>query len=462
MDAGSDHSSFAMPDRSGPAGPFSTAPTRPAHVLVAAYACNPFLGSEEAVGWDWARSIAAIAGKVTVITADFHRADIAAAQEAVREAATGAMARQSNLRFVHVPHRPFHYRPTPLWKRIENSLAKPVMNLAYAQWQRDAYRVARALAAEERFDLVHQLTYVGFRFPGHLWRLGLPFVWGPIGGLENTPWRLLPAMGRAGAIYYGGRNIVNSAQRRWLRSPRRAVAAAGPGLIAATGSIRGEIAALYGAASTVISEVVAPVEISAASPRQRQPDEPLRIVWSGLHLPGKALNLLIEALAPIRGNVAFELHILGDGPKRAEWQRLAEQRGLADRCVWHGMLPRDRALSVMQAGHLLAITSLKDLTSTVLLEGLALGLPVVCPDHCGFAEVVTPHCGIKVPTASLDGLVAGLRDAVTDLGRDEDWRQALAEGAIARGQAYGLAANRRRLAEVYAAVLAEAHAARPR
>ena len=67
MDAGSDHSSFAMPDRSGPAGPFSTAPTRPAHVLVAAYACNPFRGSEEAVGWDWVRSIAAIAGKVTVI-----------------------------------------------------------------------------------------------------------------------------------------------------------------------------------------------------------------------------------------------------------------------------------------------------------------------------------------------------------------------------------------------------------
>ncbi len=43
------------------------------------------------------------------------------------------------------------------------------------------------------------------------------------------------------------------------------------------------------------------------------------------------------------------------------------------------------------------ITSLKDLTSTVLLEALAQGVPVICPDHCGFADVVTGECGLKIP-----------------------------------------------------------------
>ena len=435
--------------------PAAIVPARPAHVLVAAYACNPLHGSEEAVGWNWVRSIAAIAGKVTVITAEFHRADIEAALRA-------DPGQNANLRFVHVAHRAHHYRPTPRWKRIENSIAKPVMNLAYAAWQRDAYRLARSLAVTERFDLVHQLTYVGFRFPGHLWRLGLPFVWGPIGGLENTPWRLLPAMGRAGSVYYGGRNLINSAQRRWLASPRRAVEAAGPGLIAATGSIRQEIETLYGAESTVISEVVAPVDLSPASPRTRGPNEPLRIVWSGLHLPGKALNLLIEALAPLREETRFELHILGDGPKNREWRLMTEAAGIGDRCFWHGMLPRDQALAVMGEAHLLAITSLKDLTSTVLLEGLALGLPVICPDHCGFADVVTPDCGIKVSTSSLVTLVGGLRAGILALGRDEIRRHSLAAGAIRRAADYSLAANRQRLARVYGETLAEAHRVRAR
>ena len=78
------------------------------NVLVAAYACNPVQGSEEAVGWNWVRSIAAIADKVTVITAAFHRADIEAAGDP-----------GPDLRFVYVPHRSYHYAPTPLWKRIE-------------------------------------------------------------------------------------------------------------------------------------------------------------------------------------------------------------------------------------------------------------------------------------------------------------------------------------------------------
>ena len=416
------------------------------NVLVAAYACNPHRGSEEAVGWNWVQSIAAM-HRVTVITAAFHRRDI----ETVRTP-------HDNLRFVYVPHRAWHYGPTPLWKTIEGSIAKPVMNLAYAGWQRDALTVAKNLMQRERFDLVHQLTYVGFRFPGHLWRLGLPFVWGPIGGLENTPWRLLPAMGRGGVVYYGGRNLINSAQRRWLPSPRRAAKAAGPGLIAATGSIAAELKALYGTEATVISEVVAPMELGPAAPLRRRSGEPLRIVWSGLHLPGKALNLLLDALATIAGRANFELHVLGDGPLRDAWTKRADDLGLSGRCIWHGMVSRAEAMQIMGEGHVLAITSLKDLTSTVLLEGLALGLPVVCPDHCGFAEVVTPACGIKVPPRTIAALVSGLGAAVMALDADEVKRLAMAEAALDRARDYSQARNRERLGAVYERVLADAEA----
>lgn len=372
------------------------------------------------MGWNWVNSIACN-HEVWVLTAAHQAEDILAMRGLC-----------SNLRFVFVPHRLWHYAPSPGWKRIENSIAKPIMNLAYIAWQRDAHAIARELVRNRRFDLVHQLTYVGFRFPGQLWKLGLPFVWGPVGGLENTAWGLLPAMGLGGAAYYAGRNLVNSAQRRWQRSPRRAASAAGPGLIAATDGIARELKSLYGADATVISEVVAPLKLSPSTPRERAPNEPLRIVWSGLLLPGKALNLLLHALAALSADLSIELHILGGGPRLAAWQELAARLGVAQRCVWHGQLPRQAALRTMSAAHVLAITSLKDLTSTVLLEGLALGLPVVCPDHCGFSGVVTPECGIKLPATSVEVLTAGFTAALAQLEADESGRRRLATAALTR------------------------------
>jgi len=411
------------------------------NVLIAAYACNPKRGSEEAVGWNWVQTIARH-HRATVLTAAFHERDI-------REVCDP----EANPRFVFVPHRPWRYAPTPGWRRIENSIAKPIMNLAYAAWQRDAYRLARELVARQRFELVHQLTYVGFRFPGHLDKLGLPFVWGPVGGLENTAWGLLPAMGFGGAVYYAGRNLINSAQRRYLRSPRRAALAAGPGLIAATDGIARELMALYGADSTVISEVVAPLELSPAVAAERRAGEPLRVVWSGLFLPGKALNLLLRALALIPPEAPVEVDILGDGPMRPAWRELAKRLGVEGRCVWHGQLPRVEALAAMRAAHALAITSLKDLTSTVLLEGLALGLPVICPDHCGFSSVVTDACGFKVDAHSARRLAAGLAGGLVRMEKDEAGRRRMAAAALERARAFGADALSQKIEDVYARVL---------
>jgi len=198
----------SIPQENEPSSECSTGAAR-RRVLVCAYACNPFQGSEEAVGWGWVKAIADRCD-VTVITADFHRQDI-------EQACAGSDPWAKSVRFVYCRQRPWHYRPTPLWVRIENSLLKPVMNWAYRLWLRDASCIARSLAAETRYDLAHQLTYVGFRFPGHLWKLDLPFVWGPLGGIETTPWRLIPAMDFQGMLYPLSENSTSrrSRSRPW-------------------------------------------------------------------------------------------------------------------------------------------------------------------------------------------------------------------------------------------------------
>ncbi len=123
-------------------------------------------------------------------------------------------------------------------------------------WHKKAYDLAVKLHNEVNFDIDHQLTMVGFREPGYLWKLGIPFVWGPVGGMGFFPWRFLHKIGLYGAIYYLGYNLYNFLQMQFLKRPRIAANTAGSGLIAATQENQAGAKYYWGCPSTIIPEVV--------------------------------------------------------------------------------------------------------------------------------------------------------------------------------------------------------------
>jgi len=394
-------------------------PSRPRlKVLVGAYACSPSRGSEYGVGWGWVEAISKY-HDLWVLTAAHCKDEIEA--ELLRRPEL-----QSRMRFHYIPKGRFffaevHGSPTHLYNYKNH-------------WQWPAYELGKKLHEEIRFDIVHQLTYVGFRVPGFLWQLDVPFVWGPIGGLEQTTWALIPGLGVRGGVRFLTRNLLNDLDRRFSRAPKQAFAKAEGGIIAATTGIRKEIGRFYGHDSIVISEIGLP-PATQQTPVHRLPAEPLALLWCGLLLPRKALPFLLTALKMLPAHLNWRLTIIGDGPCSAKWRRLARTNDIAGRCDWLGQVPRETVLRKMQTAHILIITSVYDLTSTVLVEALANGLPVICPDHCGFTDAITPDCGIKVPAVSRRELVAGIRDGIVRL-NDENVRLRLAEGALQQSAKY--------------------------
>ena len=137
-------------------------------------------------------------------------------------------------------------------------------------------------------------------------------------------------------------------------------------------------------------------------------------------------------------------------PVQLSWRRLAQVKGVSDRCEWLGQVARETVLQQMQTAHVLVITSVYDLVSSVVVEAFANGLPVICPDHSGFKDAITAECGIKVLASSKRQLVRGLADSIRLL-FEEDRRWKLATGALARSDDYRWEAKARAIDETYRA-----------
>jgi glycosyltransferase involved in cell wall biosynthesis len=160
----------------------------------------------------------------------------------------------------------------------------------------------------------------------------------------------------------------------------------------------------------------------------------LKILWSGVFEHRKALHLLMMALSNLPDYVHYELHVLGKGQVEKRWRNIADKLGITKNIRWLGWLPHKEALEQFKWANVFVFTSLRDTTGTVVLEAISNGLPVICLDHQGAADIVTNECGIKVAVTNPAGAIKGLRDALVLLHDDKEKRMALAIGALARAK----------------------------
>lgn len=400
-------------------------------VLVNCYACSPYQGSEPGMGWNFVKSLSQ-SNELHIITENKFKADLDKYFEENPE----------ERQFYH-----FHFIKRTR-RKLLRKIWPPSYYWTYKSWQKKVYDYVVKLDSQEHFDVFHQLNMAGYREPGFLWKLERPLVWGPIGGFDNVPWCMIPSMGLYGTLFYTAYNIINLWQKHTNRRVKTAIRKSSA-LLAATQGIQTSINKLYGKESVIIPEVGLN-EISSVVLSQRTDSEPLKLCWSGLHIPRKSLNLLIEALSLLdQKNV--ELHVIGEGSCTRRWKRQAEKLNV-NNIVWHGWIKRNEALDIMQKCHAFCITSLSDLTSTVTLEALSLGLPTITLDHCGFSNVITEECGFKIKIDNHKQVVSDIARAIDVLINNEEKRRHMAIAARNRSLDYSWEKKAEVINAIYAKV----------
>ena len=432
-------------------------------VLISAHECSPEQGSECAVGWNIATRMAAY-HDVTVLAAAGSQFQPNSYREAISRY-LDMNGRIPGLRFVFVEQPAVTIRTARVNSRLMRLTGGIGWQLLYYRgldaWLASAFRKASELGLRN-FDVVHQLTPISFRRPGHFWRSGLPFYWGPINGM----YQVRPAfIGYGGPASFLFETLRNSSITLHTRSAsfREAVAAARRIWTVSENEAQVVNGISPGRASLMID--AAPPTRSEGRLRTYDGNRPLRLCWSGSHEPFKALPLLLHALARLPERRHVILDVLGDGRETARWRALAESLRL-NTVTWHGRLSYDDALATMGTADMLVHTSLREAASMAVLEALGAGMPVVCHDICGMAVAVDHSCGVKVPLVDPERSIRGFRDAIGRFLRTPKQVTGLSAGALRRAQELSWDAKVREIALAYhdgrqAAPMNEVTAQRP-
>jgi glycosyltransferase involved in cell wall biosynthesis len=308
-----------------------------------------------------------------------------------------------------------HFIPRPL---PDSSAHNPLAYYReYNRWHHRAYRVAQELCISDRYDLTHQLNMIGYREPGYLWKLPLPFIWGPVGGFVQMPWSFMRILGLKGAAFYSARNIINSLQMHLSIRVRTAMRRA-DAVLAATREDRLAIQKHFGKAAILLNETGVTLPPVMPLRCRYNKDRALKLCWCGLLLGRKALPLTLHALSRLRRELRVELDVIGDGPECKRWVALAKKLGLDSIVRWHGWVNHDEALRIISQSDAMLFTSFQEGTPAVVMEALSFGVPVICHDLCGFGTVVDETCGIKIsvkgPRQSIEGFACAIRNLADD------------------------------------------------
>lgn len=389
-------------------------------ILINAIACNPYGYSESLHGWLVCRSLAEL-GELWILVSPEHKEGVE------KGIADGVVPK--NIHFVFVgEHTPY----------VENKLlARAQSWLRYMDFSRATLDVSRELHQKIGFDLSHHVTYSTWRVGCPLWRLGIPFIWGPVSGTEVFPLKKFASIlspsakafefGRVVAGYFSSRNAEVQATARNAFHIFAAHAEAVPHLVKTRGTSEGVSVLSY---YTFTPEVIA----SFARPADSKPDDgPLRILAGGNVEGRKGIAIALQGLAIAKKEGArFHYRLTTYGPELEHLKRLAKDLGIDQDVTLGEGFPRGEYVKELQKTDVYLLPSLREGGGLTMMEAMLAGCVPIVADAGGPGTAVTKECGFKIAIDTPAQMARDIATAVVQLDRDRSLLQKL--GAAAPGQ----------------------------
>ena len=401
------------------------------NILISANHCAPGQGSEHGVGWNFVSRLAKY-HNITLITN--------------RHAYYDHLCRESAERGIKVYGIKQYIEYKGLTKLIPF-----IYYSEYKWWQYRVYKKARQLHRDIRFDLIHQVTNITFREPGYLWKLNIPFVWGPVVALGYDKPKFLNMYGFSEGLKIILRHISFKIQYSTPGRIKKALKATNACLPVC--EITRELLCRLSPDTNfrIIPETASVDENIIGTISGRQQGDEIKLLWISRFDPSKGVMFLLQALTMLPDNIRYKLILAGDGPQRNKAVTFCDNKKISYEYIGH--LPYGEIQKLYASAHLFFITSMMDATTSVLFESLSNGIPVVALDHLSYGEKIDDSCGKKINVGTPEQISLDIANVIKYYFDNEDARRKASEGAILRAKANSWNTRIRDLTKIYDEIL---------
>lgn len=409
-------------------------------ILINAYACSPNMGSEPGMAWNWCVNLAKDC-ELHIITEGEFKDKI--------EAVLPTLPQGKNMHF--------YYNP------VSDEIRKMCWNQGdwrfykyYREWQWKTYTMAKEIIRQHHIDIVHQLNMIGFREPGYLWKIeNKPFVWGPIGGLKQFPSSYLEGAGIKMKLFNRIKNIVNIYQIKHDKRVDQALKKADL-LISSIPDSYNAIKKYKGLNSIIIPETGCFIDDNSIKRnKEEKVDDDFRLLWVGKFDFRKQLNIALATMSKLKDKSNIKLIICGSGSDNqiSYYKQMAINLGIEDNVVWKGNIENSKVKEEMRKSDIFFFTSVSEDTSTVVLEAVSCGLPVLCFDTCGMGYVINELVGQKVPLTNPRQSADEFAEKINYLYNNREYLQKLSDGCKQRQKELSWDNKAKQMVELYNKVI---------
>jgi glycosyltransferase involved in cell wall biosynthesis len=393
-------------------------------VIVSAYACNP-LGSpklhpgEDLTGWRLVRQIARF-HDVWVLTHSYNKA-------AIDDAGPRASDPPVRFHFVHLD------QPLGTLYKVEFG-----QRIYYYLWQIKAWRVARKLHREVRFDIAHQVTFGNDWIASYIGAfLPVPFILGPVGGGQRTPRGLLQEYTPGGRLSERGRN---GAQWIGRHDPIRRLCLQKARAVLVCNRETKDMIPKAHQAKTIYFPVngISPEDLHSPPAALERP-RPFRVFTAGRFHRLKGFALAIRGFGLFSARFPdSEFVIVGNGPEEKNLRRLIGELGLGSRVRLADWLPRQELLRDMRSSDVFLFPSFRDGGGAVVVEAMASSKSVIGLDSGGPGFHIQPEWGFKIEPRNPSYVAAEIAAALETLRSNPTLGPAMGAAARRRTEDYYL------------------------
>jgi glycosyltransferase involved in cell wall biosynthesis len=311
-------------------------------------------------------------------------------------------------------------------RRVEDVTTGLVIYLTTQIAQR---RLVKELTKLHHFDVIHVPVPVSPKSPSLLYGFGVPVIFGPMnGGMEYPPafrraesWisRYALATGRSLADLI---NFVAPGKRR--------------AQLLLVANQRTREALPRGTGSRVIELVENGVDLALwrRSEFRTAPHPQVRLIFVGRLVDWKAIDIVFQAIRSLGDDPRLSFEIIGDGPMRPVWEKLSHDMGLEPIVKFAGFMTQKDCARRLEAADVLLLPSLFEAGGAVVLEAMAMGLPVIATGWGGPLDYLDDSCGVLVPPTSRESLIAGFASAIGMLVTSRALRQRLGDAGYDRAR----------------------------